>query len=172
MNGRISSVTCAGITGSTSALVHPADRYVGLRPSSAYVEAGTPLQVDVIVTDLVMETETAGLDVLALARAEQPHAETIMVTAHGDIPAAKKALQGGAYDFIEKPVSREELLASVRHALEESRDEKVIVSRREKAVSQLSSLTERQRQIMDMVLDGHPSKNIAADLGISHRFFE
>ena len=47
---------------------------------------------DVIVTDLVMETETAGLDVLALARTEQPHAETIMVTAHGDIPTAKKAI--------------------------------------------------------------------------------
>jgi DNA-binding NtrC family response regulator len=45
---------------------------------------------DVIVTDLVMETETAGLDVLALARAEQPHAETIMVTAHGDIPTERR----------------------------------------------------------------------------------
>ena len=59
---------------------------------------------DVIVTDLVMETPTAGLEVLDLARSLQPDAETIMVTAHGDIPTAKKALQGGAYDFIEKPI--------------------------------------------------------------------
>lgn len=59
---------------------------------------------DVIVTDLVMESDTAGLDVLALAREHQLDAETIMVTAHGDVPTAKAALQGGAYDFIEKPL--------------------------------------------------------------------
>ena len=59
---------------------------------------------DVIVTDLVMENETAGLEVLRLAKEHQPDAETIMVTAHGDVPTAKAALQGGAYDFIEKPL--------------------------------------------------------------------
>jgi DNA-binding NtrC family response regulator len=59
---------------------------------------------DVIVTDLVMEHETAGLEVLKLAKELQPEAETIMVTAHGDVPTAKAALQGGAYDFIEKPL--------------------------------------------------------------------
>ncbi|MFM7798947.1 MAG: sigma-54-dependent transcriptional regulator [Planctomycetota bacterium] len=59
---------------------------------------------DVIVTDLVMEGPTSGLEVLELAKSLQPDAETIMVTAHGDIPTAKKALQGGAYDFIEKPI--------------------------------------------------------------------
>jgi two-component system response regulator HydG len=59
---------------------------------------------DVIVTDLVMGSETAGLDVLKLAKQHQSEAETIMVTAHGDVPTAKAALQGGAYDFIEKPL--------------------------------------------------------------------
>ena len=73
---------------------------------------------DVIITDLVMESEVAGLEVLALARAEQPHAETIMVTAHGDIPTAKKALQGGAYDFIEKPVDLVVLRNLVHRAAE------------------------------------------------------
>ncbi len=59
---------------------------------------------DVIVTDLVMGSPTAGLEVLKLAKAHQPDAETILVTAHGDVPTAKAALQGGAYDFIEKPL--------------------------------------------------------------------
>ncbi|MBX3354912.1 MAG: sigma-54-dependent Fis family transcriptional regulator [Phycisphaeraceae bacterium] len=59
---------------------------------------------DVIVTDLVMEHQTAGLEVLKLQREVQPDAATIMVTAHGDVPTAKAALQGGAYDFIEKPL--------------------------------------------------------------------
>jgi len=59
---------------------------------------------DVIVTDLVMDVPDAGLRVLDLARTHQPEAETIMVTAHGDVPTAKAALKGGAYDFIEKPL--------------------------------------------------------------------
>ena len=59
---------------------------------------------DVVVTDLVMEDDDAGLKVLAEARRSQPNAETIMVTAHGDVPTCKAALRQGAYDFIEKPL--------------------------------------------------------------------
>jgi len=59
---------------------------------------------DVIVTDLVTDEDTDGLKVLELARQTQPDAETIMVTAHGDVPTAKSAIRGGAYDFIEKPL--------------------------------------------------------------------
>ena len=59
---------------------------------------------DVVVTDLVMESETSGLQVLECAQEHQPDAETILVTAHGDVPTAKAALKGGAYDFIEKPL--------------------------------------------------------------------
>ena len=59
---------------------------------------------DLVITDLVMEHATAGLEVLKLAQEHQPDAEVIMVTAHGDVPTAKAALQGGAYDFIEKPL--------------------------------------------------------------------
>ena len=59
---------------------------------------------DVVVSDLVMESETAGLEVLKCVQEHQPDAETIIVTAHGDVPTAKAALKGGAYDFIEKPL--------------------------------------------------------------------
>ena len=59
---------------------------------------------DVIVTDMVMEEEQSGLKVLELANEHQETAATIVVTAHGDVPTAKAALQGGAYDFIEKPL--------------------------------------------------------------------
>ncbi|HRP62080.1 MAG TPA: sigma-54 dependent transcriptional regulator [Phycisphaerales bacterium] len=73
---------------------------------------------DVIVTDLVMENETAGLDVLRLAKEHQIDAETIMVTAHGDVPTAKAALQGGAYDFIEKPLDLDVFRNLVNRAAE------------------------------------------------------
>ncbi|WP_428386496.1 sigma-54-dependent transcriptional regulator [Mucisphaera sp.] len=61
-------------------------------------------QFDLIVTDLVMDAEDDGMRVLEAARMSQPHAETVMVTAHGDVPTAKKAIRGGAFDFIEKPL--------------------------------------------------------------------
>ena len=59
---------------------------------------------DLVVTDLVMDSESDGLKVLAAARQMQPNAETILVTAHGDVPTAVSAIRGGAYDFIEKPL--------------------------------------------------------------------
>ena len=59
---------------------------------------------DLVVTDLVMDSETDGQEVLKTARATQDDAEIIMVTAHGDVPTAKAAIKGGAYDFIEKPL--------------------------------------------------------------------
>jgi len=73
---------------------------------------------DVIITDLVMESEHAGLKVLELARSAQPDAATIMVTAHGDVPTAKAALQGGAYDFIEKPLDLDVFRNLVNRAAE------------------------------------------------------
>ena len=60
--------------------------------------------LDLVVTDLVMDSDDDGLKVLAAARQHQNNAETIMVTAHGDVPTAKAAIKGGAFDFIEKPL--------------------------------------------------------------------
>src|SRR4029079_12029447 len=75
-------------------------------------------------------------------------------------------------DFVEKPFHHGELLASVERALEQSRDSSKLLAWREGAGNPMADLTPRQRQIMDLVLAGHPSKNIAADLGISQRTVE
>jgi DNA-binding NtrC family response regulator len=80
---------------------------------------------DVIVTDLVMpgagaagDGQEAGLQVLEAAKQHQPHAETIMVTAHGDVPTARAAFKHGAYDFIEKPLDLEVYRNLVNRAAE------------------------------------------------------
>ena len=95
-----------------------------------------------------------------------------MITGNSDVPMAVQAMKAGASDFIEKPISRSELLASVERALEQSRDSSKLSAWREAAADALAGLTPRQHQIMDLVLAGHPSKNIAADLGISQRTVE
>lgn len=75
-------------------------------------------QFDLIVTDLKMQGDNDGMEVLAAARSSQQAAETIMVTAHGDIPTAKQAIKGGAYEFIEKPIDLDVLRTLCTRALE------------------------------------------------------
>jgi len=75
-------------------------------------------QFDLIITDLVMDAEDDGLKVLAAARESQPQAETILVTAHGDVPTCKQALKQGAYDFIEKPLDLDIFRKIIQHALQ------------------------------------------------------
>jgi two-component system CheB/CheR fusion protein len=85
---------------------------------------------------------------------------------------AVTAMKAGATDFIEKPIGYDNLLAAIDQAIDLSRDATKRTAWRERAASHIADLTARQRQIMALVLAGHPSKNIAADLGISQRTVE
>ncbi len=96
----------------------------------------------------------------------------VMITGNSDVPMAVRAMKAGVIDFIEKPVGRNDLLASVQHALELSRDAGKLSAWRQDAAGRIARLTPRQRQIMELVLAGHPSKNIAADLRIGQRTVE
>ena len=124
---------------------------------------------------LILDAYLPGMDGIDLVRRLQSAGHklpVIMITGNSDVPMAIQAMKAGAIDFIEKPIRPEELLTSVDRALEQSRDSSKASAWREDAASHLSGLTARQRQIMEMVLAGHPSKNIAADLGISQRTVE
>ena len=114
----------------------------------------------------------SGLELLRQLTARKHHLPAIMITGHSNVPMAVEAMKFGAADFIDKPVSDEELLSSVRRALERAKDSDKLTEWHDTASRHVASLTERQRQIMDLVLAGHPSKNIAADLGISQRTVE
>jgi two-component system CheB/CheR fusion protein len=113
-----------------------------------------------------------GLELLRTAADAGYRIPSIMITGNSDVEMAVQAMKAGALDFIEKPVGTAELLAGVARALEQSRDAGVLFAWRRSAADHVALLTVRQHEIMDLVLAGHPSKNIAADLGISQRTVE
>jgi two-component system CheB/CheR fusion protein len=113
-----------------------------------------------------------GLELLQRLQGERHRLPAIMITGHGDVPMAVRAMKAGAVDFVEKPIGHKELLATIERALEQASDTAKASAWRETAASSIASLTARQRQVMDLVLAGHPNKNIAADLGVSQRTVE
>lgn len=114
----------------------------------------------------------SGLELLHHLNAKDHRLPAIMITGDGDVPMAVQAMKAGARDFVEKPIGREELLACIDRALEQSHDSNKLSAWRANAAQQVAGLTPRERQIMDLVLAGQPSKNIAADLRISQRTVE
>ncbi len=113
-----------------------------------------------------------GLELLQRLSDDGHRMPSVMITGKADVGMAVQAMKAGASDFIEKPISREELLSCVERALEHAQDASKLVAWREAAAGHFEGLTQRQKQIMELVLAGHPSKNIAADLGISQRTVE
>jgi two-component system CheB/CheR fusion protein len=124
---------------------------------------------------LLIDAYLPGLSGVALL--QRLHSEgrpipAIMITGGSDVSIAVEAMKAGAIDFIEKPIAVFDLLASVDRALEHAHDASKLFAWRADAALLVDGLTPRQREVMDLVLAGHPSKNIAADLGISQRTVE
>jgi two-component system, chemotaxis family, CheB/CheR fusion protein len=113
-----------------------------------------------------------GIDLLRQLKNAGYHLPAVMITGNSAVPMAVEAMKVGAIDFLEKPVGYPELRISIERALEVSRDETKLFDWQTDAAKHIDGLTMRQHQVMDMVLAGHPSKNIAADLHISQRTVE
>ncbi len=139
--------------------------------AEAFLAAYDPSREGCLLVDAYLPG-ISGLELLERLQAEGRQLPAIMITANSDVTIAVQAMKAGALDFIEKPIAMEDLLASVDMALDHSRDETKLHAWRADAAHLVAGLTHRQHQVMDMVLAGHPSKNIAADLGISQRTVE
>ena len=137
----------------------------------AFLEAYRPGREECLLIDAYLPG-MSGLELLQQLHDAGHKLPAIMITGHSDVTMAVQAMKSGASDFIEKPVASEDLLAIVARALEQSRDSSKQFAWREAAANHIAGLTPRQREIMEMVLAGHPSKNIAADLHISQRTVE
>ena len=137
----------------------------------AFLAAYTPDVEACLVVDVHFPGMN-GLQLLQRLRELSRHIPVIVMSGSSRISEAVQSMKIGACDFFEKPVAPEQLLASITRAFSQSRDAKAIDSMHQSAIDRIAELTPRQREVMRMVLAGHPSKNIAADLGISQRTVE
>lgn len=120
----------------------------------------------------VLDVAMPGLDGLALQKALVSRGidlPVLFLTGRGDIPMSVRAMKAGAFDFLTKPVDGEALVAAVRRALEKGRSD--LQKRREISDirRRLESLTPREREVLEGVLDGRLNKQIGGDLGISEK---
>ena len=137
----------------------------------AFLEAYRPGRKGCLLVDALLPG-LGGIALLQKLKAEQRALPAIVITGHGEVSIAVEAMKAGAIDFIEKPVRRDQLLASIERALELGRDSSALSTWHEAAGARIAALTPRERQIMEMVIIGHPNKNIAADLKVSQRTVE
>ncbi len=113
-----------------------------------------------------------GLDVLQRMRAQKSPHEVVMLTGEGNITIAVEAMRSGASDFVEKPARFEQLEVSVRSALERLHDAEAARRRAEDARARFARLKPREQDVMMGLVEGHPNKIIAYNLGLSVRTVE
>ena len=96
----------------------------------------------------------------------------IIVTGHGDVPLAVRAMKAGAIEFLEKPYNERALIESVRRGLREASALAEERSAAQASVDRLATLTDREREVFGLLVVGHPNKVIAYKLDISPRTVE
>jgi len=96
----------------------------------------------------------------------------ILLTGHGDVPMAVRAMKLGAFDFFQKPFNEQQLLDRIMEALEIDAERRARSAEREKVSERLRRLTAREREVLDGIVAGKANKVIAFELGISERTVE
>lgn len=114
----------------------------------------------------------SGLDLQQRLAAETLHPPIILITGHGDVPMAVRAVKAGAVDFIEKPFNDQVLLDAVHRALEQDAENRGQASRLADIRERLERLTPREREILEQVVAGKRNKVIAAELSITQSTVE
>ena len=128
-------------------------------------------QFDCVVSDVRMPG-MSGLDLVGHLNARGFARAIILITGHGDVDMAVAAIKIGAFDFIEKPFDENRLLASIRNALEQGREQRSNAAELEQLQSKFNSLSLRQRQVMELAVAGLSSKEIGMRLKISSKTVE
>jgi two-component system response regulator FixJ len=124
-----------------------------------------------LLLDICMP-DTSGLELQRELSRRGVLLPVIVITGHGDVPTAVQAMQGGALDFVEKPLDSEDLLVRVRNCLNGETARRQTDQGRQEARRRVALLTPREREVMDGLVAGLRNKEIARNLSISFRTVE
>jgi two-component system response regulator FixJ len=127
--------------------------------------------VGCVITDIRMP-DMSGIDLLRRLKEIKVGVPVIVITGHGDIALAVEAMKIGAADFFEKPFNDDQLVASVRAALQQQQGQTKRDTERAVIEHRISALSARERDVLAGLIEGHANKQIAFDLGISPRTVE
>jgi two-component system response regulator DctR len=116
--------------------------------------------------------EMSGLELQEQVRQRGWKVPIIFISGHADVPMSVHALKAGAFDFLEKPFNRQELIDRLQKAVALDRGQHEAVATRSVLEARLALLSARERQVLDRVLAGMLNKQIAADLHITMRTVE
>jgi two-component system response regulator FixJ len=136
----------------------------------AFLTSGGALRSACLVTDIRMP-DMDGIELQYEVKGQSPNLPVIIMTGHGDIPLAVRAMKAGAVDFLEKPFAEEALLDSVRTALSRS-SASALKGPAHPVAEKIHQLTSREKQVLDLIVEGNQNKMIAHTLGISVRTVE
>lgn len=136
-----------------------------------FLDAYTSERPGCLVLDLRMPG-MSGLELQEELGSRGSNLPVIFITAHGDVPTAVDAVKGGAIDFIQKPFRDQDLIEKIELALEQNERALEDSAERGDVQARVASLTSRERQVMDIVVDGKTNKSMATELRLSERTVE
>lgn len=136
-----------------------------------FLESFDPDQAGCLVLDIRMPG-MSGLELQQELSQRKATIPIIFITGHGDVPMAVQAIRDGAVDFIQKPFRDQDLIDRIHKALDVDAQTREQWSKRQVVLQNMNTLTKRERQIMEMIVEGKPNKVIAAELFLSQRTVE
>ena len=136
-----------------------------------YLDQFDPDKPGCLILDVRMPG-ISGLDLQARLTAERIHPPIIIITGHGDVPMAVRAVRAGAVDFIEKPFNNQVMLDSVHRAIETDSVQRGETSRLQEIEEHYNALTPREKEVLQCVIAGKRNKVIASELNITQSTVE
>jgi FixJ family two-component response regulator len=131
----------------------------------------TPNGPGCVILDVRMPG-TSGLDLFEQLIARGEGMPVIFITAHADVPMAVRAMKSGAVEFVEKPFNRQTLLDRVQRAIKDDSERRSRMAARENLSRRFQQLTDKEREVLELIKDGRPNKDIASQLQITARAVE
>jgi two-component system response regulator FixJ len=136
-----------------------------------FLAAYDPQQPGCLLLDIRMPG-MSGMDLQQELNLRGAVVPVIFMSGHADIPMAVEAMQHGAFDFLQKPFRDQDLLDRIQRAIAKDGERRVALGERARIKSHLESLTDREREVLDLLTLGKQNKSIAQDLGVSPRTIE